>query len=208
MKPRMKSVRPLLRPGTVWWRLPLARRARAGRNFLRPSLIKSPGRPPRSHGYQMGKISAALRRQEESDLEVTGRRDRQAPLGDRADGQTRVTPVMPIPDWLRERDHEDQALHTPRGAHPEVDEHEFWDTPPRYSLTNLPSLAPVALRPVPSRWRIWTAQSLFGAILCVVVALLGLEILSLTRHVPPSSAHGDARESVLVGVGTLPSTRP
>jgi hypothetical protein len=112
----------------------------------------------------MGNRNAALHRLDKSNSEFTGRRERQASLDGPADGQSLVTPAMPIPDWMRGLDHgaartdwlrelDHEAARTPREDHSEVDEHAFWDALPRYSVTNLPSLAPVALRPTPSRWR-------------------------------------------------------
>ncbi|HEX3854043.1 MAG TPA: hypothetical protein VHW01_23930 [Polyangiaceae bacterium] len=91
------------------------------------------------------------------------------------DGSSRVTPVMPIPDLIRERD-EGESLAV---GDPASDESErgFWNAPPRYSVTGL-SLIPAAVLPPPPRIRVWSARLLFGAVLCAVVALLGFETAS------------------------------
>jgi hypothetical protein len=81
---------------------------------------------------------------------------------------------MPIPEWLRELDERER----PPSDNPAGDDGElgFWNAPPRYSVTSL-SLAP----PAPPRMRVWNARLLFGAILCAVVTLLGVEASSFLR---------------------------
>jgi hypothetical protein len=82
-------------------------------------------------------------------------------------GESRVTPVMAAPKWLRDFD----------SAAPDPNENQFWDAPPRDSATNLVSLAPSPLEPLEhtaSRWNTWSARLLFATIACGVVALLGL----------------------------------
>jgi hypothetical protein len=88
------------------------------------------------------------------------------------DGSARITPVVPVSDWLRERDERE----SPAVGDPASEESEcgFWNAPPRYSVTNL-SLMPAAALPAPPRTRVWSARLLFGAVLCAVVTLLGFE---------------------------------
>jgi hypothetical protein len=95
------------------------------------------------------------------------------------DGASRITPVMPIPEWLREPD-ECENRHPTNEPDSDESEHSFWNTPPRYSVAGL-SLAPARLFASSPRWRLWSARVLFSAILCVVVALLGIETVSLVR---------------------------
>jgi len=97
---------------------------------------------------------------------------------DEVDRSNRITPIMPIPEWLREIDEREP----PRGDEPAPDDGElgFWNAPPRYSVTSF-SLAPPALAPAPPRIRVWNARLLFGAILCAVVTLLGVEASSFVR---------------------------
>jgi len=94
--------------------------------------------------------------------------------------QSRVTPVMPVPKWLRDLAAE-PATSDP--ALDEVQESQFWDTPPRYSVTSIPSLAPAPLMRAPSRWHVWSARALFATISCAVVALLVLELRSISGRV-------------------------
>lgn len=91
-----------------------------------------------------------------------------------------VTPVMPASGWLRELD-TDPA---PSGG---AEEDEFWNTPPRYSITDLASLAPAPIAVPPSRKHTWSARLLFGAISCGVIALLVLELTSLGEGAPSTS---------------------
>jgi hypothetical protein len=102
-------------------------------------------------------------------------------LDDLGAGQSRVTPVMPVPKWLRDLDAEPA---TPDSAQDDLDENQFWDTAPRYSVTNLASVVPAPLLPAPSRWHVWSARVLFATITCSVVALLVLELRSLSERVP------------------------
>jgi hypothetical protein len=97
------------------------------------------------------------------------------------DGSARITPVMPIPEWLREIDERNPSpLGDPEAAIEDT-EHGFWNAPPRYSVTSVTglSLIPAPVVPAPPRLRVWSARALFSAILCVVVMLLGVEASSL-----------------------------
>jgi hypothetical protein len=90
------------------------------------------------------------------------------------DATSRITPVMPIPDWLPERDRESPVV---GDLASDESEHGFWNAPPRYSVTSF-SLPPVAVVSAPARIRVWSARLLFGAVLCAIVALLGFETTS------------------------------
>ena len=96
---------------------------------------------------------------------------------------SRVTPVMPAPKWLRDFDKVAETSTTPL----DMDESQFWETPPRYSVTNLVSLSPAPVPRTSSRWHTWSARLLFATIACAVVALLVLELRSLGRRVPLTS---------------------
>jgi len=85
---------------------------------------------------------------------------------------------MAAPKWLRDYD----------GAPPDADEGGSCDAPPRYSVTNLVSLAPAPLTHTSSRWNTWSARLLFATISCAVVALLVLELTSLRGRVPLTPA--------------------
>jgi hypothetical protein len=121
----------------------------------------------------MGNLSAASRQLGPSSYPEQG------PEPEERAGTSRITPVMPIPDWLREQEQSENRHPTPE---PESDEteHGFWNAPPRYSVAG-PSLMPATPLPSPPRWRVWSARLLFSAILCAVVGLLGVEASSLDR---------------------------
>lgn len=90
----------------------------------------------------------------------------------------------------------------------ETAEHFFWETPPRYSVTGPPSLAPAPRRPAPSRWRVWGARLLFATICCAVVALLGLEIRSPVQRVPLLPAVGEIKARALAMFGKQSTAWP
>ena len=96
-------------------------------------------------------------------------------------GQSRVTPVMPVPEWLRDLATEPDPSDS---AQDDAEESQFWNTPPRYSLTNVASIAPAPRMRAPSRWHVWSARVLFATISCAVVALLVLELKSLSGGAP------------------------
>ena len=108
-------------------------------------------------------------------------------LAEPQSGESRVTPVMPAPTWLRELGNEPPAASS--SAQHDAEEHQFWDSAPRYSITNLASLAPPPLPRAPSQWRVWSARLLFVMIFSAVAALLGLEMRSLGGPVPLTLAH-------------------
>src|SRR6478752_7971566 len=86
-----------------------------------------------------------------------------------------VSPVAPAPNWLREIDTEP--------APPEdIEEDQFWNTPPRYSVVNLASLAPSPIAAPPAPKHAWAARLLFATIACAVVGLLVLELRSLGKR--------------------------
>jgi hypothetical protein len=143
----------------------------------------------------MGNLNAVMRRSE-SDPDLGGS-DQRPILGAPAEPESRVTPVMPIPDWLREIDEQEARAHD---THSEETEHQFWDAPPRYSRTSVLSLAPAALR-APSRWRVWGARLLFGTIFCAVVGLLGFETTSVVRGASLTSAVTELRGHALARLG-------
>jgi hypothetical protein len=60
-------------------------------------------------------------------------------------------------------------------------ESQFWDSAPRYSLTNLASLAPAPHAQARSRWHVLGARLLFATICCAVVVLLVLEVKSFSE---------------------------
>lgn len=95
------------------------------------------------------------------------------------DKASRITPVMPIPDWLREIDERNPS------GQPETaleEEHGFWNAPPRYSVTGLSLMPDPIVVPAPPRVRVWSARVLFSAILCAVVMLLGVEASSVVHN--------------------------
>jgi hypothetical protein len=63
----------------------------------------------------------------------------------------------------------------------EADEHEFWNTPPRYSETNLQPLALTPEAPPVWPWRVWAARILFATIFCAAVVLLAFELKALVQ---------------------------
>jgi hypothetical protein len=96
------------------------------------------------------------------------------------DVHSRVTPVGPL--WRHDPEHERQG-ETPAPALSEAGELDFWDSPPRYSVTNLEPLDPAPVsRPVSSPWRTWGARVLFALIFCATVVLLALEIKALASQ--------------------------
>ena len=125
-------------------------------------------------GTEMGNLSAVSRQ-----LVPSSAYPKPGPEPDERDGTSRITPVMPILDWLREQE-QGENRHPAYEPEPDETEHSFWNTPPRYSVVGL-SLIPATPLPSPPRWRIWSARLLFGAILCAVVGLLGIEASSLVR---------------------------
>jgi len=98
-------------------------------------------------------------------------------LDDPEAGQSRVTPVMPVPEWLRDLGTDPDPSDS---VQDDGEESEFWNTPPRYSLTNVASIVPAPRLRAPSRWHVWSARMLFATISCAVVALLVLELRSLS----------------------------
>jgi len=114
---------------------------------------------------------------------VVNQKRRHEFLAEPAAAESRVTPVMPVPNWLRALD-ENEPPRDMSTTPSDADESVFWDTPPRYSVTNLASLAPAPLVRAPSPWRIWSARLLFAIISCVIVVLLGFELRSLSEHAP------------------------
>ena len=107
---------------------------------------------------------------------------------ERAITHSHVFSVAPVATEKRDADSE-QPSAPPAPELSEADEHEFWEATPRYSVTNLPSLAPPPVAPAPAPWRIWAARALFALILCATVALLGLEIKALAAQDEPPAQH-------------------
>src|SRR5882724_10622009 len=122
----------------------------------------------------MGNLSAVSRQ-----LGPSSVYPKPGPKPEERDGASRITPVMPIPDWLREQD-ESENRHPANELSSDETEHGFWNGPSRYSVAGL-SLIPRTLLASPPRWRVWSARLLFGAVLCAVVGLLGIEAVSLVR---------------------------
>jgi hypothetical protein len=102
-------------------------------------------------------------------------------LDDPEAGQSRVTPIVPVPEWLRDLAAEPA---TSDSAQDDGEESQFWNTPPRYSLTDVASIAPAPRMRAPSRWHVWSARVLFATIACAVVMLLVLELRSLSGQAP------------------------
>ena len=98
-------------------------------------------------------------------------------LDDSGATDSRVTPVVPAPRWMRGLGDEPAD---PSDLLDDADENQFWDSPPRYSSTNLASLSPATHRAAPSRWHAWSARLLFTTICCAVVVLLVLEVKSFS----------------------------
>jgi hypothetical protein len=95
------------------------------------------------------------------------------------DTDSRVTPLVPEPQWPRDGMDSERPMDPLAVAPSDAAEHSFWDTPPRYSVTNSPSLAPSPPPPISSPWRIFAARALFAMIFCAAVVLLALEIRAL-----------------------------
>lgn len=112
---------------------------------------------------------------------VVNQKQRNDVVAEPQSGESRVTPVMPAPTWPRELGNE--PLPTSNTVQHDADEHQFWDSAPRYSVTNLASLAP-PLPGSPSYWRVWSARLLFVMIFSAVAALLGLEMKSIGAPAP------------------------
>ena len=95
----------------------------------------------------MGNLSAVSRELGSSTTPRTVRPEPEPrPEQPENDATSRITPVMPIPDWLREHDERE----SPIVGDPASDESErgFWNAPPRYSVTSF-SLPPVPVAPAP-----------------------------------------------------------
>src|SRR5882724_6577659 len=122
----------------------------------------------------MGNLSAVSRRLAPSSIYP-----KPGPEPKETDGTSRITPLIPIPDGLREQD-QGENRHPTNAPASDESEHGFWNAPPRYSVAGL-SLMPATPWASPPRWRVWSARLLFSAILCVVVGLLGIEAISLVR---------------------------
>jgi hypothetical protein len=84
-------------------------------------------------------------------------------------GISRISLVMTRPSWMRE---------AASNAEQAVDERQLWDAPPGYSLTTLPSPAPVTQ--VTPRQHTWRTLLLVAAISLAEVALLAVEWNSLS----------------------------
>lgn len=93
-------------------------------------------------------------------------------------GESEVAPVHS--NWLRGLDNQSAP---PSAPDDDVEQNQFWDTPPRYSATNLTSLAPGPLTRARSGWRTRSARLLFTTIFLAVIALLVLEMKSLSARV-------------------------
>ena len=100
---------------------------------------------------------------------------------ERAITHSRVFSVAPVATEKCGADSE-QPSEPPAPELSEADEHEFWEATPRYSVTNLPSLAPPPVAPAPAPWRIWAARALFALILCATVVLVCLELKALAAQ--------------------------
>jgi hypothetical protein len=92
----------------------------------------------------------------------------------------RVTPLAEPPDWLRNSGRD--GLPIDGGEPHRAVEEQFWNEPPRYSLTGIRSLLPEAMVIAPSRLRLWGARLLFAATLCAVFALLALELSRVIKQ--------------------------
>lgn len=103
---------------------------------------------------------------------------------------SRVCPIAPVSTWRCDADGGQRI--TPTSELSETGEHHFWDTPPRYSVTNLQSIAPAPVGPAPSLLRIGSARLLFATIFCATVVLLALELKALTTQAAaPQIADGN-----------------
>ena len=87
-----------------------------------------------------------------------------------------------------------------------ADERDFWDTPPRYSDTDLELLAPASASPRQPAMgvRVLPAQLLLAAILCTVVVLLALKIKALTENCAAPAID----QRMLATVGEQSTSRP
>jgi hypothetical protein len=116
------------------------------------------------------------------------------PGGDGSEEEARPTLVAPPPDWMRRFD----SNEAPSNADPSLNDSEdqFWNEPPRYSVDNLLSLAPLPLKAAPSRLRRWGAKLLFAAVFCAVSTLLGFETLSAVHAGDSARVISGAREEL------------
>ena len=116
------------------------------------------------------------------------------PGGDGSEEEARPTLVAAPPDWMRRFDSDEAPSH----ADPSLNDSEdqFWNEPPRYSVDNLLSLAPLPLKPAPSHLRRWGAKLLFAAVFCAVATLLGFEALSVAHAGDSARAVSGAREEL------------
>jgi hypothetical protein len=103
--------------------------------------------------------------------------------GERAEIEARVSPAAQASSFHAERD-DDWQIEPPASSFSEAGEHSFWDSEPRYSISDLPSLLPAPVpAPQPAQpWRMWAARLLFATIVCTIVVLLALEIKALTQR--------------------------
>lgn len=83
-------------------------------------------------------------------------------------GISRISLVMTRPSWRRD---------AASNAVQPIDERLLWDAPPGYSLTSLPSRAPVTQ--LSSRQHTWRTILLAAAIVLTAATLLALEWSSL-----------------------------
>jgi len=86
----------------------------------------------------------------------------------------RISVVIPRSSWRHEAD---AAASSVEHA---ADESQLWDAPPGYSLTDQAPLAPAPVTQLSSRRHTWGARLLFAAIAVTILALLVLELSSIS----------------------------
>ena len=103
--------------------------------------------------------------------------DCEGDLGGMHEVGARITPLAAPPEWLRNFSRDGLsalALDPDRRV-----EEEFWNEPPRYSLTGNASLLPASAVVPRSRSRVWATRFLFAALFSTVLGLLICELLPI-----------------------------
>jgi hypothetical protein len=102
--------------------------------------------------------------------------DCEGDLGGMHDVGARITPLAAPPEWLRNFGRDGlAALALDPDRHVEE---QFWNEPPRYSLTGSGSLLPASAAPR-SPVRVWATRILFAALFSTVVGLLVCALLPI-----------------------------
>lgn len=150
----------------------------------------------------MGNARSAVGSNSANQDQWSGEADERDASGERVVTHSHVFPVAPQSTWRSVPEIEAQ-LEPLASELSGAGEYEFWNTTPRDSSTNLPSLAPAPVGQAPSRWRTWLARILFAIIYGATLALLGLEMRALAAQegaprIADSHEPGSAANQLLV----------